>query len=46
MPAVIAMPRHPPRITLIVVVDTLDPAVLALITPVIIKPAIVKPTML
>ena len=46
MPAVIAIPKQPPRITRRVGANTFDPAVLALTIPVTINPAIVNPTML
>jgi hypothetical protein len=46
MPAVIAIPMHPPRITRKVGAKIFEPAVLALITPVNNKPIMVNPTML
>ena len=46
MPAVIAMPIQPPITTLSVGVNILEPAIFALVIPVMSNPASVKPTML
>jgi hypothetical protein len=46
MPAVIAIPIQPPITTRSVGVKIFEPAILALITPVISSPARVNPTML
>lgn len=46
IPAVIAMPKHPPIITRMVGAKTFEPDVRALTTPVNNNPAMVKPIML
>ena len=46
IPAVITIPKHPPIKTRTVGANTFDPEILALMTPVKIKPTSVKPTML
>ena len=46
IPAVIAIPKHPPIKTRTVGANTFEPEILALITPVKIKPTNVNPTML
>ena len=46
MPAVIAMPIQPPITTLSVGVNIFEPAIFALVIPVMSNPASVKPTIL